>query len=132
MFDRKCDHVIVDECPRCGKESETWEHVWSCGDNEVSEMEVLLSTLIDIEEKYRTIHDEKYKTMRLIAKEIMIFMREDSKILILKKQNKIRELTRGLFNNNLYKLCLTKIDRELIEEIWDTCFVNIRNKIWLV
>lgn len=116
LFDRNYEHVIVDVCPRCSKESETWEHMWSCDDNEMSEYDVLIRTLINTEEKYKG-DAEKYKAVRTLAKEIVSFIEEDSVILIVGKQKRLRELTRGLFNNCLYQLGRSKVDRELIDEI---------------
>lgn len=73
LFDRECEHVIVDECPRCGKESETWEHVWICEDNDVSEYDVLIRMLIDMEEYYKTSNENKYRAIRILVKEIVNF-----------------------------------------------------------
>lgn len=119
LFDRECEHVIVNECPRCGRESETWEHVWICEDNDVSEYDVLIRTLIELEEYTKINNEDKYTEIKVLAKEVVNFMNDNSKILILGKLNKLRELTRGLFNNKLYKLCLNKEERELIDELWE-------------
>uniref|UniRef100_U9U746 Uncharacterized protein n=1 Tax=Rhizophagus irregularis (strain DAOM 181602 / DAOM 197198 / MUCL 43194) TaxID=747089 RepID=U9U746_RHIID len=48
-----------------------------------------------------------------------------------RNQLRIRELTRGIFNNELYKLCNSKQERQLLEEIWENCYLNIRSGIWL-
>ncbi|CAB4373928.1 unnamed protein product [Rhizophagus irregularis] len=59
------------------------------------------------------------------------FLNAPSNILIIGNQLRIRELTRGIFNNELYKLCNSKQERQLLEEIWENCYLNIRSGIWL-
>ncbi|PKC63499.1 hypothetical protein RhiirA1_463663 [Rhizophagus irregularis] len=72
---RQCNHVITDICARCEKEVESWEHIWSCSENSKSEYDVLIDTLIEIENKYNTPEEEvNYKIIRALAKEIVTFM----------------------------------------------------------
>ncbi|PKB98304.1 hypothetical protein RhiirA5_431596 [Rhizophagus irregularis] len=66
---------MTDLCPRCEIDVEDWEHVWSCNDNEKSEYDVLIKTLIVLEKKFKDSGDEeRYKIVKTLAKEIVIFM----------------------------------------------------------
>ncbi|PKY54259.1 hypothetical protein RhiirA4_472961 [Rhizophagus irregularis] len=74
---------------------EDWEHtIWSCDDNEKTEYDILMD-----------LDNEKYKIVRILAKEIVNFFNASSNILI--------------------------IERQLLEEIWENCYLNIRSGIWL-
>lgn len=89
LYDRHCNHVITDICARCENEVESWEHIWSCSENSKSEYDVLIDTLIEIENKYNTPEEEvNYKIMRTLAKEIVTFMMAPSTILILGNQKR--------------------------------------------
>ncbi|GBC28562.2 hypothetical protein GLOIN_2v1805149 [Rhizophagus irregularis DAOM 181602=DAOM 197198] len=131
LFERNCGHILTDVCLRCESEVEDWEHIWICDDNDKSEYEILLDTLITTEEKLKDLDKEKYKSVRILAKEMVNFLNTPSNILIIGNQLRIRELTRGIFNNELYKLCNSKQERQLLEEIWENCYLNIRSGIWL-
>ncbi|PKK72115.1 hypothetical protein RhiirC2_777561 [Rhizophagus irregularis] len=75
---------MTDLCPRCEIDVEDWEHVWSCNDNEKSEYDVLIKTLIVLEKKFKDSGDEKrYKIVKTLAKEIVIFMTTPFNVLIL-------------------------------------------------
>ncbi|CAB4475077.1 uncharacterized protein OCT59_009092 [Rhizophagus irregularis] len=91
---------------RCESVAEDWEHIWSCDDNEKSEYEILIDTLVATEEKFKDLDEERHKIVRTLAKEIVDFMITPSNILIIGSQLRIRELTRGIFNNELYKLVI--------------------------
>ncbi|PKY56544.1 hypothetical protein RhiirA4_476926 [Rhizophagus irregularis] len=65
LFERDCGHVMTDLCPRYEIDVEDWEHVWSCNDNEKSEYDVLIKTLIVLEEKFKDSGDEeRYKLLK--------------------------------------------------------------------
>ncbi|UZN98851.1 uncharacterized protein OCT59_000136 [Rhizophagus irregularis] len=129
---RQCNHVITDICARCEKEVESWEHIWSCSENSKSEYDVLIDTLIEIENKYNTPEEEvNYKIIRTLAKEIVTFMMAPSTILILGNQKRSREVTRELFNDGLYKICNDKSERRIIEEVWGKFYLKVRQEIWL-
>uniref|UniRef100_U9UVX6 Uncharacterized protein n=1 Tax=Rhizophagus irregularis (strain DAOM 181602 / DAOM 197198 / MUCL 43194) TaxID=747089 RepID=U9UVX6_RHIID len=128
----QCNHVITDICARCEKEVESWEHIWSCSENSKSEYDVLIDTLIEIENKYNTPEEEvNYKIIRTLAKEIVTFMMAPSTILILGNQKRSREVTRELFNDGLYKICNDKSERRIIEEVWGKFYLKVRQEIWL-
>ncbi|RGB40084.1 hypothetical protein C1646_753772 [Rhizophagus diaphanus] len=102
-------------------------------DNQKSEYDILIRTLIDIEEKFKEQGDEdSYKNVKTLAKEIVNFMGMPSKVLLLGGQSRLREITRGLFNNELYKICVSKVECQILEQIWEQCYLNIRTGIWLV
>ncbi|PKK74501.1 hypothetical protein RhiirC2_774714 [Rhizophagus irregularis] len=44
---------------------------------------------------------------------------------------KIRELTRGIYNHNLNKLFKSNEEKKLLLEIWERCYLNIRELIWI-
>ncbi|PKC63063.1 hypothetical protein RhiirA1_464290 [Rhizophagus irregularis] len=46
-------------------------------------------------------------------------------------QQEVRKLTRGIFNDNIYEIANFKEERRLLEEIWKTCYDDVRDKIWL-
>ncbi|PKC67382.1 hypothetical protein RhiirA1_458509 [Rhizophagus irregularis] len=95
---------MTDLCPRCEIDVEDWEHVWSCNDNEKSEYDVLIKTLIVLEKKFKDSGDEeRYKIVKTLAKEIVIFMTTPFNVLILGGQtdiwlercSKISEIEKG-------------------------------------
>ncbi|PKY26102.1 hypothetical protein RhiirB3_389284 [Rhizophagus irregularis] len=91
---------------RCESVAEDWEHIWSCDDNEKSEYEILIDTLVATEEKFKDLDEERHKIVRTLAKEIVDFMITPSNILIIGK-------------------------RQMLEEIWESCYLNIRSGIWI-
>ncbi|PKB98794.1 hypothetical protein RhiirA5_430797 [Rhizophagus irregularis] len=93
-------------CMRCESVAEDWEHIWSCDDNEKSEYEILIDTLVATEEKFKDLDEERHKIVRTLAKEIVDFMITPSNILIIGK-------------------------RQMLEEIWESCYLNIRSGIWI-
>lgn len=50
---------------------------------------------------------------------------------ILGCENILYEIARGLYNNNINKIWKTKKEKELVIELWETLYLNIRTKIWL-
>ncbi|CAG8620006.1 476_t:CDS:2, partial [Rhizophagus irregularis] len=101
-------------------------------ENSKSEYDVLIDTLIEIENKYNTPEEEvNYKIIRTLAKEIVTFMMAPSTILILGNQKRSREVTRELFNDGLYKICNDKSERRIIEEVWGKFYLKVRQEIWL-
>ncbi|CAB4485591.1 unnamed protein product [Rhizophagus irregularis] len=109
---------------------EDWEHIWICDDNDKSEYEILLDTFITTEEKLKDLDKEKYKSRERNGK----FFKYSIQYINNRKSITnygIRELTKGIFNNELYKLCNSKQERQLLEEIWENCYLNIRSGIWL-
>uniref|UniRef100_U9TGH3 Uncharacterized protein n=1 Tax=Rhizophagus irregularis (strain DAOM 181602 / DAOM 197198 / MUCL 43194) TaxID=747089 RepID=U9TGH3_RHIID len=99
LYERKVWGIQNTKCPRCIVEIETWEHIWSCGNNgsyteneDANEIKEFKENLVDI------------STGR-------------SNIMIL--HNMIREITRGIINEKwmnvyIFDLYLTKIQ----EHIW--------------
>ncbi|CAB4379149.1 unnamed protein product [Rhizophagus irregularis] len=88
----------------------------------------------EIEEEYKNGDNEnldKFKALRILNIELASFMQEKSKVLILGSLTKVREITRGLFNNKLYDLTRNKIERQVVDEIWERSFLNIRKLLWL-
>ncbi|CAB5369698.1 unnamed protein product [Rhizophagus irregularis] len=88
----------------------------------------------EIEEEYKNGDNEdlvKFKALRILNGELASFMQEKSKVLILGSLTKIREITRGLFNNKLYDFTQNKIERQVVDEIWERSFLNIRKLLWL-
>ncbi|CAB4381121.1 unnamed protein product [Rhizophagus irregularis] len=125
---------IEDNGLRCEKEPETWEHIWICENNDTTEYNVFIKSLIEIEEEYKNGDNEdlvKFKALRILNGELASFMQEKSKVLILGSLTKIREITRGLFNNKLYDFTQNKIERQVVDEIWERSFLNIRKLLWL-
>jgi hypothetical protein len=51
---------------------ENWDHVWICENNRLNEEEILLDTLIELENEYKDEKDkgDLYKAIRTIAREI--------------------------------------------------------------
>ncbi|CAG8594327.1 hypothetical protein GLOIN_2v1771446 [Rhizophagus irregularis DAOM 181602=DAOM 197198] len=47
------------------------------------------------------------------------------------RAQEVRKLTRGIFNDNIYEIANFKEERRLLEEIWKTCYDDVRDKIWL-
>ncbi|PKY46183.1 hypothetical protein RhiirA4_543144 [Rhizophagus irregularis] len=43
-------------------------------------------------------------------------------------RQEVRELTRGIFNDNIYEIANFKEERRLLEEIWKTCYDDVRDK----
>ncbi|PKY33618.1 hypothetical protein RhiirB3_452668 [Rhizophagus irregularis] len=130
LFERNCGHILTDVCLRCESEVEDWEHIWICDDNDKSEYEILLDTFITTEEKLKDLDKEKYKSRERNGK----FFKYSIQYINNRKSITnygIRELTKGIFNNELYKLCNSKQERQLLEEIWENCYLNIRSGIWL-
>ncbi|CAB5375215.1 unnamed protein product [Rhizophagus irregularis] len=75
-----------------------------------------------IEEEYKNGDNEdlvKFKALRILNAELAFFMQEKSKVLILGSLTKVREITRGLFNNKLYDFTRNKIERQVVDEIWE-------------
>ncbi|CAB4375230.1 unnamed protein product [Rhizophagus irregularis] len=86
------------------------------------------------EEEYKNGDNEdlvKFKALRILNAELAFFMQEKSKVLILGSLTKVREITRGLFNNKLYDFTRNKIERQVVDEIWERSFLNIRKLLWL-
>ncbi|CAB4387563.1 unnamed protein product [Rhizophagus irregularis] len=76
----------------------------------------------EIEEEYKNGDNEdlvKFKALRILNAELAFFMQEKSKVLILGSLTKVREITRGLFNNKLYDFTRNKIERQVVDEIWE-------------
>ncbi|CAB4381013.1 unnamed protein product [Rhizophagus irregularis] len=76
----------------------------------------------EIEEEYKNGDNEnldKFKALRILNTELASFMQEKSKVLILGSLTKVREITRGLFNNKLYDFTRNKIERQVVDEIWE-------------
>ncbi|PKK59994.1 hypothetical protein RhiirC2_793996 [Rhizophagus irregularis] len=122
LYERNSAHVIIDLCPRCEKEPETWEHIWICENNDTTEYDVFIKLMIEIEEEYKNGDNEdlvKFKALRILNAELAFFMQEKSKVLILGSLTKVREITRGLFNNKLYDFTRNKIERQVVDEIWE-------------
>ncbi|PKC06235.1 hypothetical protein RhiirA5_419849 [Rhizophagus irregularis] len=46
-------------------------------------------------------------------------------------ENILYEIARGLYNDNINKIWKTKKEKELVIELWETLYLNIRTKIWL-
>ncbi|PKK65988.1 hypothetical protein RhiirC2_715180 [Rhizophagus irregularis] len=119
---------------RCEKEPETWEHIWICENNDMTEYDVFIKSMIEIEEEYKNGDNKdlaKFKALRILNAGLALFMQDKSKVLILDSQIKVREITRGLFNNKLYDLTRNKIERQVVDEIWERSFLNIRKWLWL-
>ncbi|CAB4379733.1 unnamed protein product [Rhizophagus irregularis] len=90
--------------------------------------------MIEIEEEYKNGDNEdlvKFKALRTLNAELASFMQEKSKVLILGSLTKVREITRGLFNNKLYDFTRNKIERQVVDVIWERSFLNIRKLLWL-
>ncbi|CAB5350672.1 unnamed protein product [Rhizophagus irregularis] len=90
--------------------------------------------MIEIEEEYKNGDNEdlvKFKALRILNAELAFFMQEKSKVLILGSLTKVREIMRGLFNNKLYDFTRNKIERQVVDEIWERSFLNIRKLLWL-
>ncbi|CAB5372259.1 unnamed protein product [Rhizophagus irregularis] len=123
-----------DNSLRCEKEPETWEHIWICENNDMTEYDVFIKSMIEIEEEYKNGDNKdlaKFKALRILNAGLALFMQDKSKVLILDSQIKVREITRGLFNNKLYDLTRNKIERQVVDEIWERSFLNIRKWLWL-
>lgn len=60
-------------------------------------------------------------------------MNQTSRILISENTGrhalKFRELTKGLYNNQLNKIGRTKAEKEMVKVIWERNYLNIREKI---
>lgn len=78
----------------------------------------------------------KSEALNNIMTEYITLMESTSKILISENTNrhalKYRELTRGLYNNQLNKIGRIKKEKEMVKIIWERNYLNVRKYIWFM
>ncbi|PKY55136.1 hypothetical protein RhiirA4_474398 [Rhizophagus irregularis] len=118
-------------CRRCGKEEESWEHIWNCENNESSIKEVAEQSIYKYE-KYLEEHDrsEDIAILRNFNFDFINILEQPSIVLLGK--SRIWELLRGIFNNNFNNLTNKKEEKCIIKELWKFIYEEFRTRIWLV
>ncbi|GBB96289.1 hypothetical protein RclHR1_02720004 [Rhizophagus clarus] len=150
LYDRGMNKINTPICPRCEDEIETWDHIWTCNQNELNIKDVIENTIIEIEKKYITngqrheteenisqqkdeddikIIFDNIETFNEIKVEFVLFL--DNKSAILPNKKRSWELLRGIFNKNLNNLGKNKKgSKDIIRRIWELCYDNIKKEIW--
>ncbi|GBC06112.1 hypothetical protein RclHR1_06630001, partial [Rhizophagus clarus] len=150
LYDRGTNKINSLICPRCEEEIETWDHIWTCNQNEFNIKDVIENTIIEIEKNYITngqrheteentrqqkdeddtkIIFDNIETFNEIKVEFVLFL--DNKSVILPNKKRYWELLRGIFNKNLNNLGKNKKgSKDIIRRLWELCYDNIKKEIW--
>ncbi|RGB22408.1 hypothetical protein C1646_748526 [Rhizophagus diaphanus] len=130
LYKRETNMIKDDKCRRCKKnEIESWEHIWVCEDNEKSLEDIAQETIYIFEETL--IKKERKIDVEILKKFNNDFVRiilEPSKVLLGK--NRLWEVLRGVYNNNLNDLTRIKEEKSLIKELWNFLYNEFKNRIW--
>ncbi|GES79573.1 hypothetical protein GLOIN_2v1835445 [Rhizophagus clarus] len=130
LFERNTNRISSSICPRCDKEEENWEHMWTCSDNE-QEIREIVEEAVEIEIKKKK-SEKKTDELQIIQDILCPFvdiLYDNSNILV--KKTREWELLRGIFNNR-FDLITKKIEERLIiRQLWETIYDHIKNKIWI-
>ncbi|CAB5362275.1 unnamed protein product [Rhizophagus irregularis] len=130
LFKRDVNCIEDNLCMRCGKkESETWDHMWVCEDNEATLEEIARESISKFEEFLKD-NDriEDISILRDHNVNIITILEEPSNILL--KKCRIWEMLRGVFNDKFNKLTNIKGERCIIKECWNFIYNEFKNRIW--
>ncbi|GES90047.1 hypothetical protein GLOIN_2v1835445 [Rhizophagus clarus] len=150
LYDRGTNKIETPTCPRCEEGEETWDHIWTCNQNEFNIKDVIENTIIEIEKKYTTkgqsheteenntqqndddalkIIFDNIETFNEIKVEFVLFL--DNKSVILPNKKRYWELLRGIYNKNLNNLGKNKKgSKAIIRKLWELCYDNMKKEIW--
>ncbi|GBC04882.1 hypothetical protein RclHR1_05920002 [Rhizophagus clarus] len=150
LYDRETNKIKTPICPRCEEGEETWDHIWTCNQNELNIKDVIENTIIKIEKKYTTksqrdeteeinshqtdddelaIIFDNIESFNEIKVEFVLFL--DNKSVILPNKKRYWELLRGIYNKNLNNLGNNKKGSKAItRKIWELCYDNMKKEIW--
>ncbi|PKB94238.1 hypothetical protein RhiirA5_439244 [Rhizophagus irregularis] len=131
LFKRDVNCIEDNLCMRCGKkESETWDHMWICEDNEATLDKIARESIRKFEE-YLKDNDriEDISILRDHNVNIITILEEPSNILL--RKCRIWEILRGVFINDRFnKLTNIKGERYIIKECWNFIYNEFKNRIW--
>lgn len=116
MYERQTNKIVSNLCTRCEKAIETWEHVWDCTNNTRDVNEIMIKTIIELEDEYRS--NNKLEELELIRKSNIDFIsicNEPSHIMI--DGSKVWEIIKGVFNNKFNNCTTDNKVRNMTKEI---------------
>ncbi|GBC03182.1 hypothetical protein RclHR1_00500030 [Rhizophagus clarus] len=126
--EREVNMIESDLCPRCKEESENWEHVWICEDNEVTIRETIDEAIDKYEQKLKQEErTEDSDSMQQIYIDLRTILYENS--IIIQDKSREWEMLRGISNNRFHKISRKNV-KNLIKELWEDCYEHLRTKIW--
>ncbi|GBC20469.2 hypothetical protein GLOIN_2v1776868 [Rhizophagus irregularis DAOM 181602=DAOM 197198] len=127
LYERKVWGIESTKCPRCIIEVETWEHIWSCGNNGVFTEYKLFSDSIE-EICVHAMTDEDSNEINKFKENLVDISTGRSMIMPL--HNMIREITRGIINEKWMNVCKNKNFKTILRDIFDLYLTKIQEHIW--